>query len=358
MTSANTALWLTSRRGTFRVGPAPHPTPGPGEVVVEAHAVALNPVDAVPAVARAFVYPWLRHPAVLGTDVAGVVVSVGPAEPSGPRHLEVGDRVVGFASGQERFRNDPAYGAFQRFVVLAGDLTARVPDDVRLVDAAVLPLGLSTAGAGLFEADQLGLALPGDTVVDRGATVLVWGASTSVGNNAVQLATAAGYRVVATAGPQSFARVRGLGAAEVVDYGDETAVDALVGALAGHTLAGTVAIGRGSLTAALRLARRTEGTRRVASAYPGPVTAVRRLAARSYGVRVSAIWGGTPAVSPVGPALFRDFLPAALADGRLRPAPAAEVVGHELEAVPAALLRLRRGVRGRKLVVALGDEAA
>ena len=197
----------------------------------------------MPGLARGFVYPWLRHPAVLGTDVAGVVVAVGAPGPSGAVRLEVGDRVVGFASGQERFRNDPAYGAFQRFVVLAADLTARVPDDVRLVDAAVLPLGLSTAGAGLFEPDQLGLALPGAEVVDRGATVLVWGASTSVGSNAVQLATAAGYRVVATAGPASFTRVRELGAAEVVDYGDGTAVDALVAALAGQTLAGTVAIG-------------------------------------------------------------------------------------------------------------------
>lgn len=76
---------------------------------------------------------------------------------------------------------------------------------------------------------------------------------------------------------------------------------------------------------------------------------------RSGGVRVSAIWGGTPAVSRVGPALFRDFLPAALADARLRPAPAAEVVGHELGAIPDALLRLRPGVRGRKLVVVLGE---
>ena len=358
MTPENTALWLTSRRGTFRVGPAPYPAPGPREVVVEAHAMALNPVDAMPAVTRALVYRWLRHPAVLGTDVAGVVVAVGPTERSGPDRLEVGDRVVGFATGQEKFRNDPAYGAFQRFVVLSADLTARVPDDVRLVDAAVLPLGLATAGAGLFEADQLGLALPGSEVLDRAASVLVWGASTSVGNNAVQLAGAAGYRVVATAGPQSFARVRDLGAAEVVDYADAGAVEALVGALDGHRLAGTVAIGQGSLPAALRVARRTDGTRRVASAYPGPATAVRRLAAQRYGVRVSAIWGGTPAVNPVGPALFRDFLPAALADGRLRPAPAAEVVGHELGAIPAALLRLQSGVHGRKLVVSLGDEAA
>ena len=74
MTTDNQALWLESRRGTLRVGPAPYPTPGHGEIVVRTRAVALNPVDAVPALARRFVYPWLRHPTVLGTDVAGEVV--------------------------------------------------------------------------------------------------------------------------------------------------------------------------------------------------------------------------------------------------------------------------------------------
>ncbi|MGI3784795.1 MAG: zinc-binding alcohol dehydrogenase family protein [Janthinobacterium lividum] len=353
MTTTNEALWLESRRGTFRVGPAPTPTPGPGEIVVEAHAVAVNPVDAVPAFARRFVYPWLRHPTVLGTDVAGVVRAVGPAVGTGVQRFQVGDRVVGFASGQEKFRNDPAHGAFQRLVVLAADLATPVPDDVGPTDAAVLPLGLMTAAAGLFEPDQLGLALPGPVVVDQHATVLVWGGSTSVGNNAVQLAANAGYRVVATASPRNFDLVRGLGAAEVVDYRDASAVADVVSALRGHTLAATVAIGQGALGAALRIARQTEGTRRVASAHPSPVTAFRKQVARAYGVRVSAIWGGVPARTATGPALFREFLPSALADGRYRTSPVAEVVGQDLDAIPGALTRLRAGVSARKLVVSL-----
>lgn len=349
MSPVNEALWLESRRGTFRVGPAPIPVPGPGEIVVEVDAVALNPVDAMPAFARRFVYPWLRYPTVLGTDVAGVTVARGP----GVDRFAMGDRVVGFATGQERFRNDAAHGAFQRHVVLAADLSSPVPDAVTLADAAVLPLGLMTAAAGLFERDQLGLALPGAGPVDQHATVLVWGASTSVGNNAVQLAVNAGYRVLATASPHNFALVRSLGAAEVFDYHRPSVTAEIVSALRGHTLAGTLAIGQGSLTAAIRVARRTEGTRRVASAYPSPVTAVRRQLARPRGVGVSAIWGGSPARSSVGPAVFRDFLPTALADGRYRPSPQAEVVGDELTAIPAGLTRLRAGVSARKLVVRL-----
>lgn len=352
MTTENLALWVESRRGTFRVGPAAYPTPGPGEIVVAARAVALNPVDAVPGFVRRFVYPWLRYPAVLGTDVAGEVVEVGPAT-AGAQRFAVGDRVLGLATGQEKFSNEPAHGAFQHLVVLAADLCAPVPAGVALTEAVVLPLALTTAAAGLFEPDQLGLALPTEEIVDRGATVLVWGASTSVGNNAVQLAANAGYRVVATASPHSFAQVRGLGAAEVVDYHDRSAVADLVSALRGHTLAGTVAIGQGSLTPTIRIARETEGTRRVASAHPGPVTALRAQVARTYGVRVSAIWGGVPARTEVGPAVFRDFLPAALADGRYRTSPVAEVVGRDFAAIPASLERLRAGVSARKLVVDL-----
>ena len=357
MNPVNEALWLESRRGTFRVGPAPYTAPGPGEVVVGAHAVAVNPVDAVPAVARRFVYPWLRYPTVLGTDVAGEVVAVG----AGVKRFRVGDRVVGLATGQEKFRNDPAHGAFQRCVVLAADLTTPVPDHVALTDAVVLPLALSTAAAALFEADQLGLPLPSPTSppaanaspTPSSQTVLVWGASTSVGMNAVQLAAAAGHRVLATASPHNFDLVRELGAAEVVDYRAPSVEGDLLDLLGGHNLAGTFAIGQGSLAPAVRIARAAAGSRRVASAYPGPATAVRRLLAKPSGVRVSAVWGGRPATTDVGPAVFAGFLPTALAEGRYRVAPTAEVVGHELAAVPAALERLRAGVSARKLVVSL-----
>lgn len=352
MTTDNRALWVESRRGTSRVGPAPYTPPGPGEIVVEAQALALNPVDTMPGFARRFVYPWLRYPTVLGTDVAGEVVEVG----AGVARFAVGDRVLGLATGQEKFRNLAAHGAFQRFVVLAADLSTPVPDGVALTDAVVLPLALTTAATGLFEPDQLGLALPSEQVVDQQVTVLVWGAATSVGNNAVQLAVNAGCRVVATASPRSFALVRDLGAAEVVDYHERSAVADIVTALRGHTLAGTLAIGKGSLTPAIQIARRSDGSRNVASANPDPVTALKKQAARRYGVRVSAIWGGTPALTPVGPAIFRDFLPAALADGRYRPSPPAEVVGHDLDAIPAGLSRLRAGVSARKLVVSLGTD--
>ncbi|SMH28312.1 NADPH:quinone reductase [Rathayibacter oskolensis] len=345
------ALWLRTRFGSLEVGEAPVPAPGPSEVVVRARAVAVNPVDAMNGIARRVVYPWLSYPAVLGSDVAGEVVAVG----DGVTTLAVGDRVAGFAVGAERSRDSPAEGAFQSHVTLLATLCARLPDTLSFEDASVLPLALTTAAAGLFEADQLGLELPALGGPARGTTVLVLGAATSVGMNAVQLARSAGHRVVATASLGNAGLLRELGAESVVDYHDADAVDQLVRILDGHDLVGTLAVAGGSLPIALALdrARGVGGRRRIASAHPTPVTALRAALARRRGVHVSAIWGGSPKDTAVGPAVWNDYLPAALADGRHRAAPEARVVGHGLAAIPEALARLRAGARAEKFVVTL-----
>ncbi|PZE94780.1 zinc-binding alcohol dehydrogenase family protein [Curtobacterium sp. MCBD17_008] len=350
-TTTNAALFLLSPRGPFEVRPTPVPTPAAGQVVVRVRAAAVNPVDAITGPLRRLVTPWVRFPTVLGSDVAGEVLAVGPYVTA----LAVGDRVTAFAAGQEKPRNSAAEGGFQRIVTVLERVTTRLPDDLSSEQAAVLPLALATAAAGLYEADQLALPLPGDGTDRSDQVVLVWGASTSVGSNAVQLARASGYTVVATAGRANHDLVRSLGADTVLDYRDDDVDAEVVAALRGRRLAGTIAIGSGSLGHALRITRRASGAKRIASAYPDPVTAVRSRIARLRGIRVSAIWGGTPVVSPVGPAVFRDFLPAALADGRFRAAPEAMVVGHGLEALPGALQTLRNGVSARKVVVGMHD---
>jgi NADPH:quinone reductase-like Zn-dependent oxidoreductase len=72
-------------------------------------------------------------------------------------------------------------------------------------DAVVIPLGLATAAAGLFDKTQLGLQLPqAPACPATGKTAVVWGGSTSVGCIAIQLAVAAGYEVFTTASPKNF----------------------------------------------------------------------------------------------------------------------------------------------------------
>src|ERR1700760_208613 len=180
----NTALWLPRRGGRFEVSPAPYTPPGAGQVVVRARALAVNPVDGLSGFLSRLVLPWLTFPAVVGSDVAGEVVEVGP----GVTRLRPGDRVAGHALGVEKSHNRPAESAFQHYVVLMQHMVFAIPESLSFEQAAVLPLALSTAASGMFQEDQLRLTLPGRGTADRAETVLVWGGSTSVGSNAIQLA--------------------------------------------------------------------------------------------------------------------------------------------------------------------------
>ncbi|NUP43305.1 MAG: zinc-binding alcohol dehydrogenase family protein [Streptomyces sp.] len=349
MSPQNTALWLPRRGAAFEVGPAPYTPPAADEVVVRVRAVAVNPIDGLPGFLYRLALPWLAFPAVVGSDVAGEVVETG----AGVTRLRPGDRVLGHAFGVDRSRNRAAESAFQHYVVLLQHMVSPIPDTLAFTRAAVLPLALSTAATGMFQQDHLGLAMPGAEPADRAGTVLVWGGSTSVGSNAIQLARNAGYRVVATASPHNFGHVRSLGAAHAVDRTSPTAVEELLEAIGGGPLAGTLAIGSGSLPRTIAIAARAPGGRRIASAQPALVTRLARGRARRNGVRVSSIWGGTLKDNEVGPAIYGGFLPAALAGGAYRAAPEATVVGHGLARIPDALRELRNGVSARKLVVTL-----
>ncbi|MDT8910031.1 zinc-binding alcohol dehydrogenase family protein [Amycolatopsis sp. PS_44_ISF1] len=362
----NIALWLPRPGGRLHVGPAPYTAPGPGEVVVRVRAVAMNPVDALHGLLYRVILPWLAFPAVIGNDVAGEIAEVG----DGVTRLRPGDRVLGHAVGVERSRNRPAEGAFQRYVVLMEHLVSPVPDTLPFEHAAVLPLALSTAATGMFQRDHLDLPLPTTTGTASGAeaggarpTVIVWGGSTSVGSNAVQLACHAGYRVLATASPRNADYLRSLGAAEVIDRHSPAVVTDVLDRIGASPLAGSLAIGAGSLRPAIAVttrARHDSGPsdgrydgRRVASVQPGPLTTWRARRARRLGVRVSTVWGSSLKDNEVGPAVYTEFLPAALAAGSYRAAPPATVTGHGLDHIPPALHRLRRGVSATKLVVTL-----
>ncbi|WP_349898179.1 zinc-binding alcohol dehydrogenase family protein [Parafrigoribacterium soli] len=347
MTPDNAALWLPRPGATFEVRAAPYTAPAPDQVVVRVRAVAVNPVDAFPGIFYRMMVPWLTFPAVIGSDVAGEIVQLG----AGVTRLHVGDRVLGMAVGVERDRNRAAEGAFQHYAVLPQTLVSPIPDALSFEQACVLPLALSTAATGLFQSDHLGLPLPTVAPPPRDETVLVWGASTSVGSNAVQLARGAGYRVIATSSPQNFDYLRSLGAESTIDRRSRTAADDIVTALDGRTLAGSYAIGRRSLRPTLDVVASVPGSRRIATAQPSVAVRFDLLGRRRHGVRVTPVWGGTLRSNEVGPGIYAEYLPAALAEGTYRATPEALVIGEGLEQIPAALTRLRRGVSAQKLVI-------
>lgn len=369
----NKALWINKKRGPFTIGPAPYTAPRAGQIVVRARAVAVNPVDRLQQTLGDIFTPWTSYPFVVGSDVAGEIVEVG----SSVTRFAVGDRVVGYASGSDKGRNRAAEGAFQEYVVLLAHMTSPIPDAVSFEAASVIPLGVSTAACGMFQKDFLGMNAPSATAAPAGKTLIVWGGSTSVGSNAIQLAVAAGYDVVATASPRNFAYVKGLGAREAFDYNSKTVVADIVKSLGGREIAGALAIGVGSAAACIDIVGRCKGDRFVAMATPptswddvpagrgrffhllpalarmiiGAIGQIQR--ARRRNVRTKMIWGSALITNEVGPMIFEAFLPLALAEARFVAAPRPTVVGVGLAQIPVALERQRQGVSAAKLVVML-----
>jgi NADPH:quinone reductase-like Zn-dependent oxidoreductase len=371
--SENTALWINAKRAPFTVGPAPYTSPGADEIVVRVRAVAVNPFDRAMQTMGDIITPWITYPFVVGSDLAGEVVEVGV----GVTRFTVGDRVLAYAAGSDKRRNRAAEGAFQSYAVVLAYMAAPIPDTLSFEAAAVLPLGLSTAACGLFQPDFLALNTPSAAPAPKGKSLLVWGGSTSVGANAIQLAVAAGYEVIATASPHNFDYVRGLGARAAFDYRSKTVIADIVSALAGREIVGALAIGAGSAAACIDIVGRCQGNRFVATATPpasfDDVPAgrgrLRRLApavaqmfvgnttlalkARRLGVRTKFIWGSDLIANAVGPMIFEAFLPSALAEARFVAAPGPTVVGAGLAQIPVALERQRQGVSATKLVVTL-----
>ncbi|GAB3922505.1 oxidoreductase [Microlunatus endophyticus] len=172
----------------------PDPVPGPGQIRIAVRAAGINASD------------WKKRqglmdpdlPQTLGYEAAGEVDAVGP----GVRDVAVGDRVFGFSTD----------GAAQAELAVLSAY-AKVPDRLDFAEAAALPSALETAARAL---DELGVRDESD--VWGGATVLINGASGSVGSAAVQLAVARGARVIGTGSPASQDHLRSLGA-EPVTYG-------------------------------------------------------------------------------------------------------------------------------------------
>jgi NADPH:quinone reductase-like Zn-dependent oxidoreductase len=167
----------------------PDPHPGPGQVRIAVRAAGVNPSD------------WKKRrglmdqelPQTMGYEAAGIVDELG----EGVADAAVGDRVFGFS----------ADGAAQAELAVLS-YYAPVPPSLGFADVAALPAAIETATRAL---DQLGVA--------SGSTLLISGASGSIGSAAVQLAVARGARVIGTASPANHEYLRSLGA-EPLAYGE------------------------------------------------------------------------------------------------------------------------------------------
>jgi NADPH:quinone reductase-like Zn-dependent oxidoreductase len=361
----NTAAWLGAKHAKLEVKPAPYTHPRENEIVVKNHAVAINPLDWINQIAGNIVSRWIKYPFVLGEDLAGEVIEVGKAV----TRFKVGDRVLGHAVGTDKNPNSPAESAFQTYTVLLAHMAAPIPSTISYESAAVLPLALSTAACGLFQRDQLALHYPSAAPKPTRKTLLVWGGSTSVGSNAIQLAVAAGYEVITTASPRNFDYVKELGASQVFDYNSKTVVKDIIAAFQGKTLAGALAIGTGSAEPCADIVHGCNGNKFISMASPSvsftsgmTFRLVLKLVSsnvslqvkcRTRHIRTKYVWGTTLKDNEVSKVIYEDFLPKALAEGRYVAAPEPYVVGTGLEYVQAGLDAQIKGVSARKGVVSL-----
>ncbi len=190
-------------------GEAPDPVAGPGEVVVDVTASAVNRADLLQR--QGFYPPPPGASGVLGLECSGIVSSIG----DGVEGWSVGDPCVALLAGG---------GYAEQVAVPAGQLMP-VPAGVGLVTAAALPEVACTVWSNVVMLARL----------EAGETFLVHGGAGGIGTFAIQAAVALGARVAVTAGsPEKLERCRELGAEILVDYTVGDFVERVKGATEGR----------------------------------------------------------------------------------------------------------------------------
>lgn len=181
----------------------PDPVAGPGQVRIRVHAAGVNRPDLLQRQGAYAPPPGASD--IMGLEVAGEVDQVG----DGVTGWAVGDRVCALLGG----------GGYADFAVVDARHALPIPADLDFIHAAALPETVFTVFANVFEAGQL----------RAGETLLIHGATSGIGVAAIQMARAAGARVIATSrGAEKAAAAQALGA----DISLDASTDDLKAALA------------------------------------------------------------------------------------------------------------------------------
>lgn len=191
---------------------APEPTPGTGQVLIEAHTSSINPFDLI--VRAGFVKDAmpLQFPATLGGDIAGVVTKLG----EGVTDFKVGDEIYGqaivFAGGS---------GSWAEVVVANVNAVSRKPKAVSFLESGALPLTGVSAVQALTEHMKLATD-PASAEASAGKQkILIHGGAGGIGTIAIQLAKHLGAFVATTVRAEDKTYVTELGADQVIDYQSE-----------------------------------------------------------------------------------------------------------------------------------------
>ena len=187
-----TAITVEGGRGpaeNLKAVSIPRPVPGPGQILIKVHAAGVNRPDLAQRIGA--YPPPPGAPDTLGLEVAGeVLVAAG--------RWKVGDKVCALLGG----------GGYAEYAVCDARHALPIPEGLDYVQAAALPETVFTVFANVFEHGSL----------KSGETLMVHGATSGIGTTAIQMAKAAGAKVIATS--------RGAGkAAEALKLGADVCVD-------------------------------------------------------------------------------------------------------------------------------------
>lgn len=187
----------------------PVPTPGPGEVLLRVHSAGINRPDIMQRQGVSKPAPGVTD--VLGLEACGEVAACGPGVPESLR----GQRLMSLLAG----------GGYAPWCVARVDHSLPVPQGLDDAQASALPEGLFTVWHNLFELGRLRM----------GETVLIHGGGGGIGTLAIQMASAAGARVIVTDGERDrYDALRELGASEVICFHDTDFVAACEALTEGH----------------------------------------------------------------------------------------------------------------------------
>lgn len=177
------------------------PEPAETEVLIQVAAAGINRPDVFQRMG--FYPPPPGVTDIPGLEVSGTVVAIG----SGVTRWSVGDPVCALLAG----------GGYAEYAVAEESLCLPVPEGLALTDAAALPETCFTVWHNLFERAEL----------KAGEWLLVHGGSSGIGTTAIQMASAMGVNVIATAGSDKKCAVcKELGAAKAINYNQQDFVTA------------------------------------------------------------------------------------------------------------------------------------
>lgn len=182
------------------INEVPIPEPMENEVLVKVMAAAVNPLDILQMTGSVRLIQDYSMPLTLGNECSGIVEKVG----NGVKDFHAGDRVYSRLPVSK-------IGAFAEYVAVDHEALAKIPSGYDFITAAAIPLASLTAYQALVE----------ELEVQSGKTLLITGASGSLGQIAVPIAKSMGLRIIVTGNTRSREKLVKIGADQYIDYKKE-----------------------------------------------------------------------------------------------------------------------------------------